>query len=419
MTQSLENMALENTALKTYRDAFERLAPDLPQALRAAQHQQLERFLQLGFPTKRQETWRYTDLSALADASFTTVSNDGAVPELPRLAKTTRMVFVNGRHRADLSDSEIDHGTQAPEQTDTDAIVALNAALSADGLNLHLDRGQKLPQILHLISFRQADSEAGMSHLRHRIVLGDNAEAEVILHQLGDGDYFGTEVLEVVLAPGARLKLHRLQEESSTSTQVLRIDAQLARGSVLQASSLDLGGGLIRQDFNVALEGEGAEVTLNALCAANGRAHVDNHTRIEHRAPHCRSRELFRGIVAGRAHAVFDGLIVVAPGAVKTDSEQQVASLLLSPKAEINAKPELEIYNDDVKCSHGATVGQLDETALFYLRSRGLDLLSAKSLLTRAFAHRALEGINFAPLREFVEQRLDARLRALLTEAGQ
>jgi len=412
------NAPLKNVALQAYQDAFERLEPDFPEVQRAARRQQLERFLQLDFPTKRQERWRYTDLGALAAARFALAIDDGTVPELPRLVDTTRMVFVNGRHRANLSDSEIDHGTLAPEATNTDAIVAINAALSADGLNLHLDRGQKLLQVLHLISFRQAGSAANMSHLRHRIVLDDNAEAEVILHQIGDGDYFSTDVLHVTLAPGARLKLHRLQEESPTSTQLMRIDAQLARGSALEVFSADFGGGLIRQDVNVALEGEGAEVKLSALCAADGRAHVDSHTRIEHRAPHCRSRELFRGIVAGRAHAVFDGLIVVALGAVKTNSDQQVASLLLSPKAEINAKPELEIYNDDVRCNHGATVGQLDEAALFYLRSRGLDRLTAKSLLTQAFAHIALEIIDFAPLREFVEQRLDVRLRAMHNETG-
>ena len=406
-----------SAALDTYREAFEQLAPSLPEAQRVAQRQQLERFLELDFPSKRQETWKYTDLSNLSNARFVPLSGCDTVPDLPRLADTARMVFINGMHRADLSDDCADHGLEAPSpRAETDGVLALNAALSADGLKLHLQRGQRLPQVLHVISVRRPDDAPGMAHLRHRIALDENAEAEIILHQLGEGEYFGTEVVDVSLAPGARLKLHRLQEESSASTQLLRIDAQLDRGAVLEASSLDLGGGLVRHDFNVALQGEGAEVTLHGLCAADGRSHVDNHTRFEHRAPHCRSRELFRGIVSDRARAVFNGLVVVSPGAIKTDSEQRVASLLLSPRAEINAKPELEIYNDDVRCSHGATTGQLDETALFYLRSRGLDLLSAKSLLTLAFARSALEIIGFVPLSDFIEQLLNARLRTMLAE---
>ncbi len=405
-------------ALKTYVDAFERLAPSLPEAQRKIQRQQLDRFLQLEFPTKRQEAWHYTDLSQLNGAEFGPIAPDATVPELPRLAETARMVFVNGRHRANLSDEVAAHDVHLPEQAETDAVVALNAALSADGLDLQLDRGQKLSQVLHVLSYRKAGASSGMAHLRHRIALDENAEAEVILHQLGAGDYFGTEVLDITLAPGARLKLHRMQDESPESTQLLRVDVQLERGAVLEASNLDFGGGLVRQDFNVALQGDGAEVTLNALCVADGGSHIDNQTRIEHRAPHCRSRELFRGIVGGKAHAVFDGLVVVAKGAVKTDSEQRLASLLLSPRAEINAKPELEIYNDDVRCAHGATVGQLDEKALFYLRSRGIDLLAAKSLMTRAFAHSALELIAFEPLREWVEQRLDQRLRTLHTNVA-
>lgn len=396
--------------LSTYREAFERALPDLPGDT-ARRRRHFDRFLASGFPGTREEAWRYTDLSSLATADY--ASGDAvaaAAVETPELAGCERRLFVNGK----AAGSDRPDAIEIPDDTDG-PVTALNAALASDGLRLALPRDARPETPLHVVIARQPGAGRGMSHLRHRIRLAENAEATVILHGCGTGDYFATDVVDVDLAPGARLRLYRVADDSAGSTTLSRIDGRVDRNARLDVVSAVFSEGLAREDINVQLMGEGADVALNVFHAGDGHAHLDTHSRIEHRVPHGRSRERFRGVFGQRAHGVFDGLIVVSPGAVKTDSDQHVATLLLSPRAEINAKPELEIYNDDVRCSHGATTGQLDETALFYLRSRGLARLTAASLLTRAFAISALEAVAVPALSDWLDRRLDRKLRALMT----
>jgi len=259
-----------------------------------------------------------------------------------------------------------------------------------------------------------------MSHQRHRIVLGENACATVIVEfaRESGSDALATHTFEIELGTNAQLTLHRLQHESAGTTLLTRIDVSLGRDARFNALCLDAGSGFVRHDFNISLDAPGTQAELHGLFAPRSNSHIDNHTRIVHAAPHGRSREHFRGIVGERTKAVFSGKVVVQPGAQKTDSEQRIANLLLSKRAEINAKPDLEIYADDVKCAHGATVGQLDDTALAYLRSRGIDAATAKSLLLRAFAIEILDHVNFAPLRRHIEALLnfpdDPELDALI-----
>jgi Fe-S cluster assembly protein SufD len=252
-----------------------------------------------------------------------------------------------------------------------------------------------------------------MVHQRHRIELGENAEATVLFQFLGQGaERLTTHVIEVDLAPGARLTLYRIQDEHADATLLTRIDTNLHRDSRLEAVAIDCGTGLVRHDFNVVLAEPGAEVALAGLYQPAPGGHVDNQTRIVHAAPHCRSREQFKGIIDAKAKAIFVGKVIVQPGAQKTDSEQRVANLLLSRKAEVNAKPELEIYADDVKCAHGATVGQLDDKALEYLRSRGIAADVARALLLRAFGAEVLEQLAIPALRH----RLAARMGLAVEE---
>ncbi len=197
-----------------------------------------------------------------------------------------------------------------------------------------------------------------------------------------------------------------MQDEQAEATLLTRIDARLDRDSFLRSVVVDCGGGLVRHDFNITLAAPGAEVSLAGLYQPAPGAHLDNQTRIVHAAAHCRSRERFKGIIDARAKAIFVGKVVVQPGAQKTDSEQHVANLLLSKKAEVNAKPELEIYADDVKCAHGATVGQLDDVALEYLRSRGIAAAAARAMLLRAFGSEVLEGIALPALRQQLAARM-------------
>ncbi|MDB5985803.1 MAG: Fe-S cluster assembly protein SufD [Nevskia sp.] len=407
--------------LQPYSEAFERFAATLSDSERSTRGRQLQRFLTLGFPSKREEDWRYTDLSPLADKTFGLANEFGARADLKTIDGTERLVFVDGRFDPTHSSAAQFHGELPTIETPAaDGLLALNAAFAASGLNLQLAANEHLDAPLHVLFLGSGDAAATMSHQRHRIVLGAGASATVILEFARDsgGERLATHTLDIELGANAQLRLHRLQFERAGANLLTRIDARLARDARLKALCLDAGGGFTRHDFNVSLDGAGADAEVHGLYAPQPRAHVDNHTRIVHAAPHGRSREHFRGIVGERTRAVFSGKVVVQPGAQKTDSEQRIANLLLSKHAEVNAKPDLEIYADDVKCAHGATVGQLDDSALAYLRSRGIDAATAKSLLLRAFAIEILDHVGYAPLRRHIEDILnfpdDPELDALI-----
>ncbi|HZR35062.1 MAG TPA: Fe-S cluster assembly protein SufD [Nevskia sp.] len=393
-------------SLAAYAESFERFAAGLPEPQRAARRAELQRFLDAGFPTPRIEEWHYTDLAPLADRSFTLAGPAAAFAFEP-LPGADQLVYLNGRlDRARSTAPEL-HADHLPEQAGSDSVSALNGAFASGGLHLQLARGQALPRPLQVVLAGVAGEAPAMVHQRHRIELGDNAEATLVFQFLGQGGgRLATQVIEVNLGPGARLNLYRVQDEQAEATLLSRIDARLDRDSRLTAVVVDCGSGLVRHDFNVSLAAPGAEVALAGLYQPAPGSHLDNHTRIVHAAPHCRSRERFKGIVDARAKAVFVGKVVVQPGAQKTDSEQHIANLLLSKKAEVNAKPELEIYADDVKCAHGATVGQLDDVALEYLRSRGIAAAEARAMLLRAFGAEVLERIGLPALRA----RLAARM---------
>ena len=397
--------------LEAYRTAFEQLAAGLGDTpSRATRRAQFERFAAVGFPSKREEDWRYTDLASLSEKQFALPANGGDALIPQALADSQQLVFVDGRFDAARSSTQQHIGNIATTETaDDDGLAALNAAFASPGLDLQLAADQALAQPLHLLFLGSGSATGTMTHQRHRIVLGSGASASVILEFARDSadERLATHTLSIELGANASLRLYRLQRESAGATLLTRIDARLDRDSRLRALCLDAGGGFVRHDCNVTLAAPGCEAEVHGLYVPQPRAHVDNHTRIVHAAPHGRSREHFRGIVGERTRAVFSGKVVVQPGAQKTDSEQRIANLLLSKRAEVNAKPDLEIYADDVKCAHGATVGQLDETALAYLRSRGIDAATAKALLLRAFALEILDHVEFAPLRRHIEDILD------------
>ncbi|MBV8063776.1 MAG: Fe-S cluster assembly protein SufD [Nevskia sp.] len=391
--------------LAAYAEVFDRYAADLPEPQRKARRTALQRFLDAGFPTPRIEDWHYTDLAPLAGQQFSlpAVPDQGPLPDL--FAEADRLVYRDGRlDRAASTAAEL-HADTLPEPVPVDSVTALNAAFAGGGLHLKLGRGQRRARPLQVLV--AAGAGQTMVHQRHRIELADIAQAVVVFQFTGRaGARLGTQVIDIVLAAGARLDLYRVQDEQEGATLLTRIDASLDRDSRLHAVTVDCGSGLVRHDFNVSLAGPGAEVELSGLYRPAPGAHLDNQTRIVHAAPHCRSRERFKGIVEARAKAIYVGKVVVRPGAQKTDSEQHVANLLLSKKAEVNAKPELEIYADDVKCAHGATVGQLDETALEYLRSRGIEAAVARAMLLRAFGTEVLDGIALPGLRQQLADRM-------------
>lgn len=349
--------------LDQFRSAFEAL----PEAARTpSRRAALEAFLEQGLPSTSQEDWQYTDLAPLAALPAGALAPDAEV-------------------------------TSSGASIDTvDSLDALNRAFAAGGLDRTIDANTRLDAPL------RPDARA---HQRHRLRLARGSEATLILNTSGDAP-FQTVFADIELDAGSRLHLIRLNDAGADAHRVTRVSLRIARDARADVVCIDLGGRLARHELRVDLHEPGAGVQLNGLYAPTGNGHVDNHTWIEHRAPHCTSRQSFRGIARDKARAVFNGMVRVHKDAQKTDSEQRVANLILSPGAEINAKPELEIYADDVKCAHGATFGQLDEQALFYLRSRGVPAALARTLLTCTFAHDVLQHIQPEDVRARVTRRL-------------
>jgi Fe-S cluster assembly protein SufD len=407
--------------------------PAFVQALRRAG---LERFAALGFPTTRQEEWRLTNVAPIVQGTFHRSQGDpnGIAPEqiapydFPAAA---RLVFVDGRFSSRLSSStELPAGTvvtslaaalaASPELVEPwlgqlagfeqQPFVALNTAFLGDGAFVHVPRGAA-PGLIHILFLSSSeDGRATVSYPRNLFVAGENSQLTVVETYAGTGAYFNCPVTELVAGANSVVDHYKVQRESREAFHVATFQLQGERDSVPRSHSISLGGGLVRNDVNAVLAGEGIDCTLNGLYLVDGRQHVDNHMRVEHAKPHCSSHELYKGVLDGKGRAVFNGLIHVHPGAQKTDAKQSNRNLLVSREAVANSNPQLEIYADDVKCTHGSTVGQLDEDAVFYLRSRGIGEEAARSLLTWAFASDIVERIRVEPVRKDLEEFLFARL---------
>lgn len=405
--------------------------------LASLRKQAWQAFEDTGLPTTRQEEWKYTSLarlgSVLGEAWWTRAEPTSLTAEaiaalaIPAL-DAWQVVFADGRlvqsatslpEGASLSPlSELLAGNEKQAakalQWSADAplfngAIAANSALAEDGLCLCLADGMVLDKPIYMLHIA---SQPGASHLRHGLWLGRQAEAHVIEHYAGAGDEAGlTHAVTLVhLGEGAQLSHDRLQDESLKQFHLGRLAVTQGRDSSLTSHAVALGASLARTDITVDLTEPGAACTLNGLYMPTGRQHSDQHTQVDHRAAHCSSREHYRGVLDGRAHGVFNGKIVVHEGASGTDSAQSNANLLLSDKAEIDAKPELVIHHDDVKAAHGCTVGQLDDKQLFYLKSRGMSEEEARQVLTFAFADSVLTGIRQPALRRFIERRAFSKL---------
>jgi len=290
--------------------------------------------------------------------------------------------------------------------------TALNTALLADGAYVHLSRGVSLEQPIHILYVTTDEAEAMLMQPRNLVVAEPDSQATLIEHYVANGEtaYWTNTLTEVVAEANASVTHYRLQEEGLRAFHVGGLHVHLDRDSRFTSHGIDFGGRLVRNELRSVLDAEGAECHLNGLSVLGGRQHVDNHTHIDHASPRGTSREFYKGILDGRARGVFHGRIVVHPHAQHSDAEQLNHNLLLSRDAEADSKPQLEIYADDVKCSHGATVGQLDTDALFYLRSRAVDEAAARDLLTYAFARDVLQRIGLEPVRLQLERHLASGL---------
>ena len=404
----------------------------LPQAsqpwLRALKEQALQRAETRGFPGPRDEAWKYTSVAPLEKRSFKPTSGaaklDGAALAAVAITgfEAHRAVFVNGHFNASLS--RLPEGLRAiamssvgdalrtlpalPEMWHEDTFTNLNTALFQDGLLLELDEDATLDAPLELLHLSAPETAAGSHHLRCIVRLGANACATLVERYTGleGAKHLTNAVIQIDLAKGAQLNHVRLQEESVQGFHVGRVLVEQKEGSRYFSHNLQLGSTWSRLDIHTRLVEPDAHAELYGFYIVDGRQHIDNHTRIDHAARDTVSRELYRGILDGQGRAVFNGKVLVAPHAAKTDAEQANHNLILSRGAEIDTKPELEIYTDDVKCSHGATIGQLDEDQLFYLRSRGLEADAARNLLIIAFAERLLGALPHPALAAHARARL-------------
>lgn len=373
---------------------FDSCRNSLPQDQHAQRVDAFARFEAAGWPTPALESWHYSDWSPLAEKSFT-VAKPAQEP-----------VFALDRVQP-LPLVALD-----PVQVETPfALDALNRAFAKQGIDKTIDGVANIPFLItHAIGGEQT-----MRHLRHRLALSAGAKATVVIWDApgtGESESLLTAVLTLTLAAGSQLTLIRLQDADPKATRALYLKAQVAADATLEMIQLELGGARVRQETEVTLAEPGARFEQTGLTALSGRSRVDQRSQVWHAAPHCTSRSSARLIAAGASRAILNAKVQVQPGAAKTDSETRIASLLLSDKAEIDAKPELEIYADDVQCAHGATFGQLDEDAAFYLRSRGLSGAEAQSLLTQAFAQAALDRLALPGLKAWAEQRVSTLLMA-------
>jgi Fe-S cluster assembly protein SufD len=417
-------------SLARIREAFEqrvRGEDPLAQWRRAA----LERFLALGFPTQRDERWKYTNLRRLEMRNFAPAEPPRAASALSGMLTdaSLQVVLVDGHCMPSLS-----HGAQPPGLTviglgqwlkhapaevagylsrlgphPANAFENLNAAFFDDGLVIDVAAGTHWDEPIYVVHAWQTNGR--MAHPRIVVRLGENSRCTLIEHYIGtpQAESFTNAVVTVEAQPGACLKHYRLQQEPVKTFHIATVRARLAKDARYFGHEIALGAALGRADITGLLEGPGAELKLRGLFTPTGSQHLDTYTRIEHVAPNTNSEEEFRGIADGRGRGVFNGKVKVHPNAQRIDARQLSRNLLLSPTAEIDTKPELEIYANDVKCSHGATTGQLDATALFYLRSRGIDSETARALLIRAFAESILTSIETRELRTMLEDWLMQR----------
>ena len=391
----------------------------------------LARFLDRGFPTTRLEDWKYTDLTAVAEISQRWLENGAPTPsaaaidtrieEIRSAIDVDWIVISNGRIRnpedlsrfdgisvATFSDLAHEPGFEHP-------LADLNAALLPDGLHIRVAADTAHERPIGLMIVDGADTQPGVAQARIRIELETGSTARFVEYHasIGDADHYANSVVELSLARGASADYVRIQARDAAHAQTHRTAVRLDDASTIRYSGFDLGGRLVRNDLDVDIAGREATARIGGLYIAADGQHIDNHLRVDHRVGPATSEQEYRGILGGRCRCVWNGKAIVHAGADGTDAQQSNHNLLLSDRAEIDAKPELEIYADEVKCSHGTTVGQLDDAALFYLRSRGLDKQDAMRALTRAFGAGIVSHAPIAVLADHLTALVEQRLSAL------
>jgi Fe-S cluster assembly protein SufD len=434
-------MAIATTErLRNYLDAFSAFharAGRQPAWLRGLRERAFAHFCEAGFPTIKDEDWRFTSVHAIAKTPFapardghaTSAAHAAALAPMRIPGAACQLVFLNGRFAPELSDcGSLPEGVEAGSLAEAiaekgeaverhlgryvnlerDAFCALNTAFLDDGAYVYLPRRTVLEAPICLLFVSLPGDEPQMSHPRTLIVAEDQTEASVVEDyvSLGSGTFFSNAVTELVAGEDAVIAHHLIEREDRQAFNISTLRTQQGRSANVSSHSVLLGGGLVRNNVHPVLAGEGGECLINGLFVGGGSQHMDNYMLVEHASPHCSSRQFYNGILDGHAHGVFHGRIIVHQDAQKTDAKQTNRNLLLSDDAQIDTKPQLEIYADDVKCTHGATIGQVEENALFYLRSRGLAEAAARQMLLLAFASECLDRMKCREVREYLESEV-------------
>jgi Fe-S cluster assembly protein SufD len=439
------NPGLSPEARAPYSARFAELVANRgPSWLVSTREEAFRKFVAQGWPTKKQEEWRFTDVSPMTEEYLLPAPARGAAdlssfpPVLLKLGHGSghRLVFVDGRYAPELGSTASSAGLQVGSIASAldnaelgsrfgrhlqsrNAFVALNTAFMTDGAFVQIPAGLHVEAPIYLVYL--ASAEGSTSFPRTLIVAAPGSRATVVEVYLGASGRatLSNAATEIVLGTDARLAYQSIQQTSELGFHIGHVAVSQDSGSELSAHSLSLDGRIVRNDIQTVLAGEGCTTRLGGVYLASGKSHIDNQTTIDHDRPRCTSREDYRGVVDGAGHAVFSGRIIVRPGAEKTDAQQTNRNLLLSDSAQVNSKPQLEIFTSDVKCSHGATTGRLDPDALFYLRARGIGKSEADRILIRAFLHQGLEQVSSEELRSELEELLDRRIDKLVAgEAG-
>jgi Fe-S cluster assembly protein SufD len=392
-----------------------------------------KRFEILGFPTTRQEEWKYTSLAALTKIHWRTLDETraeaGATWHTLQPAAGVEITFVNGIFAGLTGEgSPAIHVTRLAEARGetverhfgryadfrNDALTALNTANVRDGAFVEIRPGAVVPSFIHIVYVGSGDGIA--SHPRNLIVVGKGSEVAIVETYVGTGAYFANAVTEIVAGDGSVVDHYKIACDSLEAFHIGTVQIHQERSSSVTSRHVAIGGRLTRNNVNVKLAGEGATLTLDGLFVGSGTQHIDNHTVIDHARPHAESLEMYKGILDQSARGIFDGTIIVRPDAQKTVSRQTNNNLLLSETAIVDSKPTLEIHNDDVKCNHGSTIGQLREEPLFYLRSRGIGEQEARNLLIYAFASEVVDRMKIEPVRETVRRAMFQQMPERLPE---
>jgi Fe-S cluster assembly protein SufD len=438
MAQVVEREKPASPQLAHYAAEFQRglgQTPAQPRWVMQARESAIAQFQRLGFPTTKLEQWRFTSVAPIAERTFQLAADGiGLVDRRltsPLSENAALAVCVNGRFAPTLSSLDTlptgvrilgleatlasNPGLVEPylgklTLTQTNAFTSLNTAFLRDGLIILIAPNVILERPIEVVFAAVADDAATVSHPRFLMIAGEGSQATILERYVGGGSAFTNAVDEVWVGANAVVDHYKLQEEPADSFHIASMFLHSARNGNCSSHSLTFGGGLVRNEIVAVLDGEGIDCTLNGLYVGREKQLIDNHTTIDHAMPHCGSHEVYKGILADRARGVFNGKIIVRPDAQKTDAKQTNKALLLSDDANVNTKPELEIFANDVKCTHGAAIGQLDEDAMFYLRSRGLSVAESRAMLIHAFASDILNKVKIAPVREYLEEILTARL---------